>query len=120
VQRYTDLKVWQRAHQLVLRVYQLTTSFPADERFGLTAQLRRAVASVSSNIAEGCRRSGAGDFARFLNIAEGSLAEADYQLLLSRDLAYVTQAELEPLRAELDEVAAMLHALRRKVEGEAN
>jgi four helix bundle protein len=118
MQRYSDLKVWQRAHQLVLRIYQLTASFPADERFGLSTQLRRAMVSVPSNIAEGSRRSGAADFARFLNIAQGSLGEADYQLLLSRDLGYVSDEQVEPLRRELDEVAAMLHALRRKVEPE--
>jgi len=118
MQRYTDLKVWQRAHQQVLRVYELTTSFPADERFGLTRQLRRAVASVPTNIAEGSRRSGAADYARFLNIAEGSLAETDYLLLLARDLRFAPADVVEPLRAEVDEIARMLFTLRIKVERE--
>ena len=118
MQRYTDLKVWQRAHQLVLRIYQLTASFPSDERFGVTSQVRRSRVSVAANIAEGTRRTTAGDFARHLDIAQGSAGETDYFLLLSRDLGYVTDEQVTPLRAELDQIAAMLHALWRKVEQE--
>jgi four helix bundle protein len=118
MQRYGDLKVWQRAHQLVLRVYTLTTSFPANERFGLTAQLRRAVVSVPTNIAEGSRRVGGADYARFLNIAEGSLGETDYLLLLAHDLRFVADDPVVALRAEVDEIARMLYALRIKVERE--
>jgi four helix bundle protein len=116
MQRYTDLKVRQRAHQLVLRVYSLSATFPTDERFGLTSQLRRASVSVGANIAEGSRRATSGDFARFLNIAQGSAGEADYLLLLAQDLRYAPEDKVAPLRAELDEIGAMLHALRRKVE----
>lgn len=118
MQRYTELKVWQRAHQLVLRVYELSASFPAHERFGLISQIRRASASVAANIAEGSRRAGAGDFARHLDIAQGSAGEADYFLLLARDLRYATEQQVAPLRGELDELGAMLHALWRKVEQE--
>jgi len=116
MQRYSDLKVWQRAHQLVLRVYELSARFPTDERFGLISQLRRATLSVAANIAEGSRRATAGDFARHLNIAQGSAGEADYLLLLARDLRYATEEQVVPLRDEFDEIGAMLHALRRKVE----
>jgi four helix bundle protein len=118
MQRYTDLKVWQRAHQLVLRVYELSAKFPADERFGLISQVRRATCSIAANLAEGCRRASAGDFARHLNIAQGSAGEVDYFLLLARDLRYATEDHVAPLRAELDEIGAMLHALRRKIEQE--
>ena len=81
MQRYADLKVWQRAHQLVLRVYELSTSFPADERFGLISQVRRASFSLAANLAQGSQRATAGDFARHLSIAQGSVGEVDYCLL---------------------------------------
>jgi four helix bundle protein len=108
--------VWQRSHALVLEVYRLSSNFPRDERFGLTSQLRRAAASVPTNIAEGSKRRGSQEYARFLNIAEGSLAETEYLTVLSRDLGYLTpEAAKKPL-AEISEVARMLHALREKVE----
>src|SRR4051812_40360413 len=100
MQRYTDLKVWHRAHLVVLRVYELTASFPAAERFGLVSQLRRATSSVAANIAEGSRRNSAGDFARHLDIAQGSAGEADYFLLLACDLRYATEGQVLPLRGE--------------------
>jgi four helix bundle protein len=116
MQRFTELKVWQRAHTLVLEVYRLTATFPAEERFGLTAQLRRAAISVAANLAEGSKRQHNRDYARFLNVAEGSAAEAEYLLLLSRDLGYAGAARAEPLLAEVTDIARMLHALRTKVE----
>jgi four helix bundle protein len=116
MQRYADLKVWQRAHQLVLRAYELSASFPSDERFGLISQMRRASFSIAANLAEGSRRATAGDFARHINIAQGSVGEVDYCLVLARDLRYATDEQIAPLRAELDEIGAMLHALRRKIE----
>jgi four helix bundle protein len=116
MQRYTDLKVWQRSHALVLSIYRLSDRFPASKRFGLTSQLRRAAVSVPSNIAEGSKRRSPQHFAHHLNVAEGSLAEADYQLLLSRDLGYATESAVQPLRAEADEIARMLFQLRTKVE----
>jgi four helix bundle protein len=118
MQPFTDLKVWQRSHALVLKIYTLTSDFPAEERFGLTSQLRRAATSVATNIAEGSRRQHAQDFARFLNIAEASLAELEYLLMLTRDLGFAGQP-LDPHIAEAIEIARMLHALRRKVEGGA-
>lgn len=117
MQRFTDLKVWQRSHALVLQIYRLTAVFPADERFGLIAQLRRAALSVPTNIAEGSKRHGNQEYARFLNIAEGSLAETEYLLLVSRDLTYATANTIQPLIAEADEIARMLNALRVKVLG---
>src|SRR5713226_1255009 len=96
MQRFTDLKVWQRSHALVLHVYRLTKSFPSDERYGLTSQLRRAVLSVPTNIAEGSKRHTNPEYARFLNIAEGSLAETEYLLMVSRDLGYLSAATTTP------------------------
>ena len=116
MQRFTDLKVWQKGHALVLKIYELTRAFPDDERFGLTSQLRRAAVSVPANIAEGSKRSSNPDYARVLNIAEGSAAETEYLLMLVRDLRYVTQDQAEALIALTQEVAIMLDSLRRKVE----
>jgi four helix bundle protein len=116
VQHFTKLKVWQRSHSLVLEVYRLTSKFPSDERFGLTSQLRWAILSVPTNIAEGSKRLKKPDYARFLNIAEGSLAESEYLLLVSRDLAYLAAEACTGLLAEISEIARMLYALRSKVE----
>ena len=116
MQRYTELKVWERSHALALEVYRRSESYPEKERYGLVSQLRRAVTSVPANIAEGSKRQGNQDFARFLNIAEGSLAEADYLLLLSRDLGYLDGEAAKKLRSEAEEIARMLYAFRHKVE----
>jgi four helix bundle protein len=115
MQRFTDLMVWQRSHALVLNVYRLTTSFPPHEKYGLTSQLRRAVLSVPTNIAEGSKREANREYARFLNIAEGSLAETEYLLMVSRDLGYLPVAMTKPVLAEAAEIARMLHGLRSKV-----
>lgn len=117
MQRFTELRVWQRAHALVLEIYRISAGFPQDERFGVTSQLRRAMASVPTNIAEGSRRQGQQEYSRFLNIAQGSAAEVEYLLILSRDLGYLSAAAFDRLIANLDEVARMLHGLRSKVEG---
>jgi four helix bundle protein len=116
MQRFTELKVWQRSHSLALRIYRPTKSLPADEKYGLVSQLRRAAVSVPTNIAEGSKREGNQDFARFLNVAEGSLVEVEYLIMLSQDLDYLTPASVAPLLAEMKELAAMLHYLRMGVE----
>ena len=118
MQRYRDLEVWKRSHALVLRIYQLTKSFPDDERYGLTSQLRRAAVSVPANIAEGSKRRTSQDFARFLNNSEGSLSETDYLLLCSKDLGYMPDSVLDLIAAEIDEISRMLYRLRVKVEQE--
>jgi four helix bundle protein len=115
VQRFTELKVWQRSHALVLQVYRVTKAFPPEERYGLTSQLRRATLSVPTNIAEGSKRQTNAEYARFLNIAEASMAEAEYLLMVSRDLGYVPAIVITPLLAEADEIAKMLNGLRAKV-----
>jgi len=85
---FQDLIVWQKAHDLVLEIYRLTRMFPKEETYGLTSQLRRAAVSLPANIAEGFKKRGRNDKARFLNIAQGSLEETRYYLLLTRDLDY--------------------------------
>ena len=119
MQRFTDLRVWQRSHKLVLEIYRLTGKFPAEEKFGITSQLRRAALSVPTNIAEGSKRQSNQEYARFLNIAEGSLAETEYLLMVSRELNYIPSKSSEPLLRELSQIAGMLNALRSKVEDNA-
>jgi len=116
MQRFTELKVWQRGHSLVLSVYRMTTGFPNTERYGLISQLRRAALSVPTNIAEGSKRVSRQEYARFLNMAEASLAETEYLLMVSRDLGYVTSTVASTFLKEVSEIARMLHGLREKVE----
>lgn len=120
MQRFTDLVVWRRSHFVVLEIYRVTTGFPTDERYGLVSQLRRAAASVPTNIAEGSKRRSNAEYGRFLNISEGSVAETEYLLMLSRDLGFISGKTAGKLLDELTEVARMLNALRRKVEVEGS
>ena len=111
MKNFRDLKVWQKAHELTLKVYRATNVFPEDERFGLTYQVRKSAVSVPSNIAEGCGRSSERDFARFLDMAMGSASEVEYQLLLSRDLEYLTDRAHRALELGRVEVKRMLTSL---------
>jgi four helix bundle protein len=117
MQRFTELQIWRRSHQLAVDVYRLTTTFPRAERFGLVAQVRRAAVLIVANIAEGAKRQSNRDDARFLNIAEGSLAETEALLLLSRDLEMVATPAVTTLIAESEEISRMVYAMRRSVEG---
>ncbi|HEX6837928.1 MAG TPA: four helix bundle protein, partial [Polyangia bacterium] len=90
MQDFRDLKVWQRAHELTLAIYRATATFPSEERFGLTSQMRRSAASVPANIAEGRCRGSDADFGRFLRVALGSAAETEYHLILAGDLGLLT------------------------------
>ena len=99
---FRDLIVWQKAHRFVVSVYNLTSSFPESELYGLTSQLRRAAVSVPANIAEGFRRRGRADKARMLNIAEASLDERRYYLILASDLGFGDPSVLQPLADEVD------------------
>src|SRR5689334_7908413 len=112
MQRFTDLAVWRLAHELTLDIYRLTAGFPSDERFALTSQLRRAASSVAANIAQGSKRRTRGDYARFLNVGEGSLAEVECFLILSKDLGYASQNAFEELLKKVSRAAGMLHMLR--------
>jgi four helix bundle protein len=117
IKSYQDLAAWQAAYALALSVYKATSHFPADERYGLTSQLRRASVSVSSNIAEGYGRGRRTEYARYLRVARGSLFEVENQAMLSRDLGYL-QAELyEELKLLIDGAARPLSGLIRSIEG---
>jgi four helix bundle protein len=104
---FTDLAVWRKAHEFVLAVYAFTAGFPRQETYGLALQMRRAAVSIPSNIAEGFRRRGKADKARFMNVAEGSIEECRYFLILATDLSY---GDTSSLSALLDEVSRMLSA----------
>ena len=110
---FKDLIVWQRAMALVKSVYALAKTFPADERYALTDQLRRAVVSIPSNIAEGCGRASNAEYARFLSIARGSLYETMTQLQIAVDLGYIS-AIGEELDSRISEVGRMLTAMLKK------
>jgi four helix bundle protein len=115
---FRDLKVWEKAHQLTLAVYQATTAFPREELYGLTSQMRRSAASIPTNIAEGCGRGSDDDFRRFLQIAMGSASELEYHLLLARDLGYLVAADYERLLAAVIEVKRMLASLITKLKND--
>ncbi|HKP47989.1 MAG TPA: four helix bundle protein [Pyrinomonadaceae bacterium] len=112
---FEDVVVWRKAHAWVLSVYKLTECFPKHELFGLTSQLRRAAVSVAANFAEGFKRRGLADKVRMYNIAQGSLEECRYYLILARDLEY---AETEAVRRALEEISKMLegyiHAIKMR------
>jgi four helix bundle protein len=112
---FKRLKVWHHSHQLALSVYQATAAFPASERFGLAAQMRRAAASIPSNIAEGCGKGGNLEFGRYLRIARGSASELEYQMLLARDLGYIKEREFDSLGESLDHIQGMLGAFIKKL-----
>jgi len=114
-QSYRDLLVWQKGTALALEIYRVTQRFPSDERFGLTAQLRRAAVSVPSNIAEGQARRTTGEFIQFLSHAEGSLAEVDTQIYLAQQLGYGLEEELSSISLQINELRKMLNALRRSL-----
>jgi four helix bundle protein len=116
MQRFTQLKVWERGHRFVLAIYRASKDYPTEERFGLTSQLRRAAVSVPNNIAEGSKRRGRGEYAHQVNIAEASLSEVENLLILSRDLGYLPEVACEAFLREADEIQRMLNALRRKIE----
>ncbi|MDD5103585.1 MAG: four helix bundle protein [Candidatus Peribacteraceae bacterium] len=109
---YEQLIVWQEAHKLCLRVYELVDRFPSKERFGLCSQMRRSASSVPTNIVEGNVKRSAREKLHFIEHAESSLEELDYQLFLSRDLGYITSEEFESLRGDINRVSYLLTKFR--------
>jgi len=112
---FRELKVWQKAHQLTLAVYETTRSFPREELYGLTSQLRRASSSIATNLAEGCGRSSDSDMARFCSMAMGSASELEYLLMLARDLGLLGENQEKPLLLATTEVKRMLASLIQKL-----
>jgi four helix bundle protein len=118
VKDFRELKVWQ-AHLLTLAVYRATATFPREELYGLTNQLRRSCASIPANLAEGCGRSGDAEFARFCSIAMGSASELEYHLLLARDLNLIEAQVHEELSQQATELKRMLAGLLQKLRAES-
>lgn len=106
---FKDIIAWQRAHSFVLLVYRATRTYPAEERFGLCSQFQRAAVSIPANIAEGYKKLGKADKLRFFNIAQGSLEECRYYILLSRDLNYITDESYQLLTRSIEETSYMLN-----------
>ena len=115
IKSFTDLKAWQKGHELVLGVYRETKCFPHDEQFGLTSQVRRACVSITSNIAEGFSRKSVKEKGQFYAIALGSLTETQNQLLISRDLGYISKDKFARLAAVTVEVSKLINGLIKGV-----
>ena len=111
MRNYRDLEVWEKAHKLTLQLYQRSRTFPKEEFYGLTSQLRRSMMSVGANLAEGCGRQTTPELARFVRIAMGSASEVDYHLLLARDFDYLQSDEHQELSQELARIRKMLASL---------
>ncbi len=112
---YKQLIVWQKSILLVKEIYRLTQEFPSDEKFGIISQMRRAVVSVPSNLAEGQARRTTGDYVRFVSNAEGSLAELETQLIISIELEFCSRSETESIFFMMIEIRKMLNGLRRSL-----
>jgi four helix bundle protein len=114
---FKDLKVWHKAHDLTLLIYEKTRGFPKEEIYGLTSQIRRAASSIGANIAEGCGRRSDPEMKRFVQIARGSASELEYHLLLAKDLCFLSADEFSTLEAKILEIQRMLTALSLRLKG---
>jgi four helix bundle protein len=117
---FKTLKVWEKSHQITLLIYQATKDFPSDERYGITSQMRRAAASIPSNIAEGCGHKSDSEFARYLQLSAASASELEYQLLLAKDLGYLNVEYYGQFEASVQEVKKMLYGFIHRVRERIN
>ena len=115
---FRELNVWEKSHGLTLKIYKATSNFPREEVYGLTSQIRRAGASIPTNIAEGCGRSRDTELARFLEIAMGSASEVEYLLLLSNDLNLLNSSDYENLMSDVIEIKRMLTSFFKKLKAD--
>ena len=120
MQNYKELKVWEKSHLFTLKIYEVSKLFPREEFYGLTNQLRRAASSIPANIAEGCAKHSQNELAHFLNIALGSTNEAEYYLILAKDLNYLPETNFSELTDKINEIKAMLIVLIGKVRNNKN
>jgi four helix bundle protein len=116
---FKKIQVWEKAHQLTLRLYKATSSFPKEEVYGLTSQIRRASASIPANIAEGCGRDSQAELARFVHIAGGSASELEYHLILAHDLGYIDDEAYPELDSAINEIKRMLNGFEKTVQSNA-
>lgn len=112
--RFKDLEVWQKAHELVLKIYGITKDYPSEEKFGIVSQMRRSAVSIPANIAEGFKKRGVKDKSNFYNIAQGSLEELRYYLILSKDLGFCE--DTNEVHELIDIVGKMLYGLVRSIQ----
>lgn len=112
---FRDLKVWQKAHELVLEMYKVTKSFPKEEKYRLTTQILRSVSSIPTNIVEGFKRKSIRDQSHFLNLSDSSLEETKYHIILAHDLGYLKEDDFKRLNNLCDEIGRMLYGLNRKI-----
>ena len=110
MRNFQELSIWQRSHALTLKIYHYSQTFPKEEVYGLISQMRRSSASIPTNIAEGCGRNSNPEMKRFLIIATGSSSELEYQLILTKDLQYLSETSCNELQNELIEIRKMIHA----------
>ena len=120
MQDFKKLSVWKKGHDLTLSVYRMTNSFPREENFGLTSQLRRSCASIPANIAEGCGRGSNKELSRFLRISFGSLSETEYHLLLVKDLGWIAPEKYNYLNNHVEELKKMLSGLIKTLDQKNN
>lgn len=114
IREFTDLRVWQEGHQLVIAIYKLTKAFPREEMYSLTDQMRRAASSITSNIAEGFGRQGYKEKVQFFYLSQGSLLELKNQLLIARDVGYLGEMQFAALASRANGVHQLLQGLIRK------
>jgi len=119
MRNFRDIKVWEKSHALTLAVYRESRTLPKEEVYSLTSQMRRAAASIATNIAEGSGRGSHADFARFTQMAIGSASELEYLLLLARDLRYIDLTAHQRLEQQTVEVRRMLIAFQRKLQSDS-
>jgi len=108
---YQELKVWKKAYDLCLEIYKITNTFPASEKYGLTSQIRRSAVSIPSNIAEGHERQHLKEYIQFLHVALGSIAELGTQIMISKDIGYLSEESFVKIESEIVEIGKMLNGL---------
>ena len=113
---FKDLKVWQKSYNLCLRVYRISATFPKEERYGLTSQIRRSAVSIPSNIAEGYGRKTTADYVRMLYISYGSICELETQILIAGDLGFIEEGKLDTTKQDIAEIERMLKAMIKTLE----
>lgn len=113
---FRKILVWEKSHKLTLQLYKITTSFPKEELYGLTSQIRRAAGSIPANIAEGCGRNTQTELARFIHIASGSASELEYHLILAHDLGYIASSIYPELNESINEIKRMLNGFEKTIQ----
>lgn len=115
IKSFKELKIWQKGMEIVKDIYKLTANFPKEEVYGLTSQMRRSAVSIPSNIAEGFKRFHSKEYMQFLHIALGSAAELETQIIISKELGFINESELQSVSEKIDHSSKMISALLNKL-----